>query len=109
MTKWHILWWKKLSQATIIIIYTFGGKIDQNTKIVSVTATEKWPSKIILTHILRLPGDPHCIDCFLRYITATCGPIFFVGVLYASKKLVKTFFWFIVDILMRKIDQKVTE
>ena len=86
-----------------------GEKIDQNTKIVSVTATEKWPSKIILKHILRLPGDPHCIDCFLRYIPATCGPIFFVGVLYASKKLVKTFFWFIVDILMRKIDQKVTE
>ena len=83
--------------------------MDQNSKIVSLTATEKWSFKIILTHILQLPGVPHCKDCSLRYKTANAGPIFWGGVLYASVKHVKTFFWFIVNILMRKIDQKVTE
>ena len=83
--------------------------MDQNSKIVSLTASEKWSFKIILTHILQLPGVPHCIDCSLRYKTANAGPIFWGGVLYASVKHVKTFFWFIVNILMRKIDQKVTE
>ena len=50
--------------------------MDQNSKIVSLTATEKWSFKIILTHILQLPGVPHCIDCSLRYKTANAGPIF---------------------------------
>ena len=83
--------------------------MDQIPKIVSLTATEKWSFKIILTHNLKLPGVPHCIYCSLRYKTANGGPIFLGGVLYDSMRLEKTFFWFIVNILMRKIDQEVTE
>ena len=83
--------------------------MDQIPKIVSLTATEKWSFKKILTHNLKLPGVPHCIDCSLRYKTANGGPIFWGGVLYDSMRLEKTFYWFIVNILMRKIDQEVTE
>ena len=56
-----------------------------------------------------LAGFPHCIDCFLCIETATCGPFHFVGVVWGSKKHIRTFFWFTVDYLMLKIDQKVTE
>ena len=69
-----------------------GKRFDQNTKIVPVTVTEKWSRNIILTPILELPGVPHYIDCFYRYITATCGLTFFAGVLRASQRIMKTFF-----------------
>ena len=56
-----------------------------------------------------LAGFPHCIDCLLCIKTATCGPFHFVGVVWGSIKHKQTFFLFIVDYLMQKIDQKVTE